>query len=43
VADDEFYHEPTKGHFYHFKYPVVNPQPGEPQFVHIATTRPRRC
>jgi len=40
VADDEVYHEALKGHFYHFKYPVKNPKPGEPQFVHIATTRP---
>ncbi|HSW43944.1 MAG TPA: valine--tRNA ligase [Phycisphaerae bacterium] len=40
VADDEVYHETVKGHFYHFKYPVKNPRPGEPEFVHIATTRP---
>ncbi len=40
VADDEVYHETVKGHFYHFKYPVIDPQPGEPEFVHIATTRP---
>lgn len=40
VADDEVYHETVKGHFYHFKYPVKNPQPGEPEHVHIATTRP---
>ncbi len=23
VADDEVYHEEVKGHFYHFKYPIV--------------------
>ena len=40
VADDEVYHETVKGHFYHFKYPIIDPQPGEPVFVHIATTRP---
>ena len=40
VADDEVYHEEVKGHFYHFKYPIIDPKPGEPQFVHIATTRP---
>lgn len=40
VADDEVYHETIKGHFWHFKYPVIEPKPGEPEFVHIATTRP---
>ncbi len=40
VADDEVYHETVKGHFWHFKYPIIDPQPGEPEFVHIATTRP---
>jgi valyl-tRNA synthetase len=40
VADDEVYHESIKGHFYHFKYPVKNPKPGEPEVVYIATTRP---
>jgi len=40
VADDEVYHETVKGHFYHFKYKVNDPKPGEPEFVHIATTRP---
>ena len=29
-----------KGHFWHLKYPVIDPKPGEPQFVIIATTRP---
>ncbi|MCK4659832.1 MAG: valine--tRNA ligase [Phycisphaerae bacterium] len=40
VADDEVYHEAVKGHFWHFKYPVIDPQAGEPEHVHIATTRP---
>jgi valyl-tRNA synthetase len=40
VSDDEVYYETVKGHFWHFKYPVIDPKPGEPQFVIIATTRP---
>jgi valyl-tRNA synthetase len=40
VSDDEVFHETVKGHFWHFRYPVVDPQPGEPEFVTIATTRP---
>jgi len=40
VSDDEVFHEPVKGHFWHFKYPVIDPKPGEPEFVTIATTRP---
>lgn len=40
VSDDEVFHEPTKGHFWHFKYPVIGPKPGEPTHVTIATTRP---
>jgi valyl-tRNA synthetase len=40
VANDEVYYEKIKGHFWHFKYPVIDPQPGEPEHVIIATTRP---
>jgi len=40
VSDDEVYYETVKGHFWHFKYPVIDPKSGEPQFVIIATTRP---
>ena len=40
VSDDEVFHETVKGHFWHLRYPVVDPQPGEPEFVTIATTRP---
>jgi valyl-tRNA synthetase len=40
VSDDEVFHEPVKGHFWHIKYPVVNPKPGEPTHVVVATTRP---
>ena len=40
VSDDEVFHETVKGHFWHFSYPVVDPKPGEPTHVTIATTRP---
>ncbi|HMO83488.1 MAG TPA: valine--tRNA ligase [Lacipirellulaceae bacterium] len=43
VSDDEVFHEPVKGHFWHFKYPVVKDdkwREGDPEFVTIATTRP---
>ena len=40
VSDDEVTHEPVKGHFWHFQYPVIDPQPDEPTHVTIATTRP---
>ena len=40
VSDDEVFHAVTKGHFWHFKYPVIEPQSGEPTHVTIATTRP---
>ncbi|MEM7313957.1 MAG: class I tRNA ligase family protein, partial [Planctomycetota bacterium] len=40
VSDDEVFHETKKGHFWHFKYPVIDPQSGEPTHVTIATTRP---
>jgi len=40
VSDDEVFHEVVQGHFWHFRYPVVDPRPGEPTHVTIATTRP---
>jgi len=40
VSDDEVNNESIDGHFWHLKYPVINPLPGEPEFVTIATTRP---
>ena len=40
VSDDEVFHETKKGHFWHFSYPVIDPQAGEPKSVTIATTRP---
>ena len=40
VADDEVFHETVSGHFWYFHYPVIDPKPGEPAYVTIATTRP---
>jgi valyl-tRNA synthetase len=40
VSDDEVFHEQVKGHFWHIRYDVVDPQPGEPASVTVATTRP---
>ncbi len=40
VSDDEVFHEAVAGHFWHLRYPLIDPRPGEPQFVSVATTRP---
>ena len=40
VSDDEVFHEQVKGHFWHIRYDVIDPQPGEPASVTVATTRP---
>jgi valyl-tRNA synthetase len=40
VSDDEVFHDTVSGHFWYFHYPVVDPKPGEPTRVTIATTRP---
>jgi valyl-tRNA synthetase len=40
VSDDEVFHEQVKGHFWHIRYDVVDPRPGEPTSVTVATTRP---
>ncbi len=40
VADDEIEHKTVDGHFWHLRYPVSDPQPGEPEYVVVATTRP---
>ena len=40
VADDEIIYENVQGHFWHLRYPVINPEPGEPAHVVVATTRP---
>ena len=40
VSDDEVFHEQVKGHFWHIRYDVIDPQSGEPASVTVATTRP---
>ncbi|MCY2984089.1 MAG: valine--tRNA ligase [Planctomycetota bacterium] len=40
VSDDEVFTETVKGNFFHLRYPFDSPQPGEPTFVTVATTRP---
>ena len=40
VSDDEVFHEAVAGHFWHLRYPVIDPKPGEPSHVTVATTRP---
>ncbi len=40
VSDDEVFNETVQGHFWHIRYPVIDPQPGEPTHVIVATTRP---
>jgi len=40
VSDDEIFHEKVQGHFWHIRYPIVDPKPGEPAFLTVATTRP---
>jgi valyl-tRNA synthetase len=40
VSDDEVFHETVKGSFWYINYPIVEPKPGEPEFVTVATTRP---
>jgi valyl-tRNA synthetase len=40
VSDDEVFHETVAGSFWYLNYPVIDPKPGEPQFVTVATTRP---
>ncbi len=40
VSDDEIVYEKVKGHFWHIKYPVIEPAAGEPEYVIVATTRP---
>ncbi len=40
VADDEIVHETVDGHFWHIRYPVIDPRAGEPDHVIVATTRP---
>jgi valyl-tRNA synthetase len=40
VSDDEIVYETVQGHFYYLRYPVIDPKPGEPTAVVVATTRP---
>ncbi len=40
VSDDEVFNQTTKGHFWHFMYPIVDPQENEPAHIIVATTRP---
>ncbi|MBX3466547.1 MAG: valine--tRNA ligase [Planctomycetes bacterium] len=40
VADDELVKLTVQGHFWYLRYPVVDPRPGEPTHVVVATTRP---
>ncbi len=40
VSDDEIVRETIQGHFWHLRYPVIEPKPGEPSHVVVATTRP---
>jgi valyl-tRNA synthetase len=40
VSDDEVVHETVQGNFWHLKYRVIGPKPGEPAEVTLATTRP---
>ena len=40
VADDEIEHKTVDGHFWHLRYPVIDPGDGEPDHVVVATTRP---
>ena len=40
VSDDEVESKKVKGQFWHFMYPVIDPKPGEPANIIVATTRP---
>ncbi|NCG55494.1 MAG: class I tRNA ligase family protein [Proteobacteria bacterium] len=40
VADDEIEHKSVDGHFWHLRYPVIDPSSDEPTHVIVATTRP---
>ncbi len=40
ISDDEVEYQKVDGHFWHLCYPIINPKPGEPESVIVATTRP---
>ena len=44
VTDDEVYHETVKGHFWHFRYPVIDPQARRADARRRSPPRaPKRC
>ncbi len=40
ISDDEIVRDTVQGSFWHLRYPVLDPGPGEPDHVIVATTRP---
>ena len=40
VSDDEIGYRTVDGAYWHLRYPVIDPEPGEPTHVVVATTRP---
>ena len=40
ISDDEIDHLTVDGSYWHLRYPVIDPAPGEPSHVVVATTRP---
>lgn len=40
VSDDEIVYEMVTGNFWHLHYPIIDPKPGEPTHIEVATTRP---
>ncbi len=40
LSDDEVEHEELDSLIYHLRYPVVDPAPGMPAYLELATTRP---
>ncbi len=40
VSDDEIGYRTVDGAYWHLRYPVIDPAPGEPAHVVVATTRP---
>ena len=40
VSDDEIGYRTVDGAYWHLRYPVIDPEPGEPAHVVVATTRP---
>ncbi|MFO8056265.1 MAG: valine--tRNA ligase [bacterium] len=40
VSDDEIYYQSEQSHMWYLRYPLIEPGPGEPEYVVVATTRP---